>query len=314
MFQYILRRVVLLVPTLIGMSVAIFGLMHLLPGDPAIAIIGPEATQDQIEQIHREYGLDQPLVIQYFCWIRRLISGDLGRSIVFRDSVSRILLRALPVTVELAASALIIALFISIPVGIVSALKRETLLDNVIRTLSFVGACIPNFWLGIMLILLFGVRLQVLPIYGYVSISRDLLGNITHMILPATTLGTSIAAFQVRITRSCVLEVMNADYIRTAHAKGLSERKVIYVHTLKNAMITILTVVGLQLGALLGGSVLTETVFALPGLGKLVVDSVGYRDYQVVQGVVTVYALMFAVVNLLVDLLYGYLDPRIRYD
>jgi len=314
MLHYVVNRLLQIVPTLIGISILIFSFMHLLPGNPALAIMGVEATSRQIAQIEREYGLDKPLFTQYIIWIGKVLQGDLGTSIVLLDTTSHVLQRALPITFQLTSIALLISIAISIPAGILSAIKRNTWLDNLIRMTSFVGKSIPNFWFALILMLLFAVYARILPAYGYVNILRDPIEGVRHTILPALTLGTGLAALLTRMTRSCVLEELSEDYVRTARSKGLTEKRVLARHVLRNAMTTIITVIGLQFAGLLGGAVLTESIFGLPGLGKLVVDSVGYRDYQVVQGVVLVYALMVALINLAVDITYAYVDPRIRYS
>jgi len=288
-------------------------MVHLLPGDPAIAIVGPEVTPDQIRQVREEYHLDDPWLVQYLIWMKMILRGDFGVSIVENVPISKLLLARLPVTLQLTGFAMIISLLISIPAGVVSAVKKDTLSDNIARVFAFAGICIPNFWLGIMLILIFGVLFPILPVYGYVSPIHNFPEALRHLLLPSITLGTALAALVTRMTRSCLLEVLACDYVTVARAKGLPEHVVIYKHALRNAMIPVITVVGLQFGFLLGGSVLVETVFALPGIGKLVVDSIFFRDYPVVQGVVLCYALVFSLVNLLVDVLYGFLDPRIRY-
>jgi len=304
-----------LIPTLIGVSIITFLLMRLAPGDPTTAILGMKATPEKIAYINQKFGLDKPIPLQYLIWLKNLVlNGDLGNSIVENEPVLRIILRRIPVTFQLAMSSIILSLCISLPAGIVSAVKKDTWFDNFARIFAFWGISTPNFWLGLLLIIGFGVMIPVLPVYGYVGIFEDFVQGIRHMILPAITLGTALAAMVTRMTRSSLLETLNEDYVRTARAKGLKERVVISKHAVKNAMIPVATVVGLQLGYILGGSVLTETVFALPGMGRLMIRSIFKQDYPVVQGTVLVYALTFVLVNLLVDLSYAYLDPKIRLD
>ncbi|MBS3788622.1 ABC transporter permease [Candidatus Bipolaricaulota bacterium] len=313
--KYIIRRLLQLIPTLIGVSIITFLLMQLAPGGPTTAILGMKATPEKIAYINKKFGLDKPIPLQYLIWLKNLIfNGDLGNSIVENEPVLRIILRRIPVTFQLAISSLMLSLCISLPAGIVSAVKKDTWFDNVARIFAFWGISTPNFWLGLLLIIGFGVMVPVLPVYGYVGIFENFVQGVRHMILPAITLGTALAAMVTRMTRSSLLETLNEDYIRTARAKGLTERVVISKHAIKNAMIPVTTVVGLQLGYILGGSVLTETVFALPGMGRLMIRSIFKQDYPVVQGAVLVYALTFVLVNLLVDLSYAYLDPKIRLD
>jgi peptide/nickel transport system permease protein len=243
-----------------------------------------------------------------------LVHGDLGMSIAENLPVSTVILDRLPVTVQLSVAATLVSLLIALPAGVISALKKDTWMDNLARVFAFAGVALPNFWLGLLAIIVFGVVLQILPIFGYVSVFQDPWEGIRHLVLPAITLGTGLAAIVTRMTRSSLLEVLNMDYITTARSKGVPERTVTWRHALKNALIPIVTIVGLQFGYVLGGSVLTEIVFALPGLGRLMVDSIFKRDYPVVQATVLIYALIFVIVNLVVDLLYASLDPRITYD
>jgi len=314
MSKYVLRRLLLLVPTLLGVSLITFSLMHLTSGDPATAILGMDATPEKVAYVEQKYGLDKPLPLQYLLWLSKVVRGDLGTSIVHNEPVLEIILRRIPITFQLALFSMVISLAISLPAGVVSAAKKDSWFDNLARLLAFWGVSTPNFWLGLLLIIVFGVLLEVLPIFGFVSVFAHPLEGLRHMLLPAITLGTALAAMVTRMTRSSLLEVLHQDYIQTARSKGLRERIVVLKHGLKNALIPVTTVVGLQLGYILGGSVLTETVFALPGLGRLMVNSIFHRDYPVVQGSVLVYALIFVLVNLVVDVLYSYLDPRIRLN
>jgi len=314
MFKYIIRRLLQLIPTLLGVSLITFVFIHLAPGDPATAILGLEATPEKIEYIEKKYGLDKPLPIQYLVWLKSVLQGDLGRSISENQPVSKLILQRIPVTFQLAIASMLVSLLIALPAGILSAVKRDSAFDYGARIFAFIGVSVPNFWFGLLLIIVFGVTLQVLPVYGYVSVFENVWEGLRHLVLPAFTLGTSLAAIVTRMVRSSLLEVLHQDYVLTARSKGLTERRVIGVHAFRNALIPVVTIVGLQLGYILGGSVLTETVFALPGLGRLMVEAIFKRDYPLVQGAVLFYALVFVIVNLVVDVLYAYLDPRIQYQ
>jgi len=313
MLSYIVKRLLVLLLVVFGASVIIFVMSHSLPGDPATAIIGFDTTPEQVRQVTEKYHLDEPMFVQYFIWAKMALYGDFGKSIYYNSPVLHLLFSRLPVTLELALLSMIISIGIALPAGILSAVKKDTWIDNLARVYAFVGVSLPNFWLGIMLMLLFGVIWRVLPLFGYVSFQVNPLSALAHLILPAVTLGTSLAALVTRMTRSCLLEELNMDYVTVARARGLRETVVIWKHALRNAMIPIVTVVGLQFGYLLGGSVITETIFSLPGLGKLIIDSIFFRDYPVVQGAILIYTIMFSLVNLLVDFSYSLLDPRVRY-
>ncbi len=306
MVWYIVRRVLLVVPTLLGVSFAVFAMVRLIPGDPALAMAGPHATPEYVRQVRLDLGLDEPLHVQYGRFMAGLVRGDLGRSSRPRRPVAAELWDRFPNTVELTLASMFVATLFGVPAGIISATKRYSIFDSVTMLIALLGVSMPVFWLGLMLMLLFSVTLGWLP-----SVGR---GTLLHLVLPAVTLGASSMAFVARITRSSMLEVLRQDYVTTARAKGLREGWVIYRHALKNALIPVVTVMGLQLGILLGGAVLTETVFAWPGVGRLMVDSIGARDYAVVQGTVLLLAVAFVLVNLLVDLTYGFLDPRIKYN
>ncbi len=303
---YVIRRLVLVIPTLLGVSIAVFAMVRLIPGDPALAMAGPHATPQYVEQIRRDLRLDDPLHVQYYHFLSALLRGDLGSSTRTRRPVTAELWDKFPNTVELTLASLVIAAALGIPAGIISAARRYSIFDNISMLIALLGVSMPVFWLGLMLMLLFSVHLGWLP-----SVGR---GTLLHLILPALTLGASSMAFVARITRSSMLEVLKQDYVVTARAKGLRERGVVYKHALKNALIPVVTVMGLQLGILLGGAVLTETVFAWPGVGRLMVDSIQARDYPVVQGAVLLLAVSFVLVNLLVDMTYALLDPRIKYN
>jgi peptide/nickel transport system permease protein len=288
-------------------------LIHLTPGDPVQIMLGEEATPQNIAALRHELGLDQPLLVQFFAWLAHVLRGDLGRSIRSHQPVLEAILERLPVTIELTFLAMFVSLLIAIPTGIISATRRNSLSDLVTTTGALFGVSMPNFFLAILLIFVFALHLRWLPPIGFTPIAKDWVENLRGMILPAITLGAAAAAIIARLTRSSLLEVLNQDYIRTARAKGLGEQAVIYAHALKNAMIPVLTIVGLQVGALLGGAVITETIFVLPGVGQLVVDSIFRRDFPLVQGAVLFICLAHLGVNLVVDVLYGFLDPRIRY-
>ncbi len=306
MVWYFFRRLFLVIPTLVGVSIAVFAMVRLIPGDPALAMAGPHATPDYVQQIRLRLSLDEPLHVQYDRFMSGLLQGDLGRSTRTQRPVTAELWDKFPHTVELTLASLLIATAFGLPAGIISAAKRYSIFDNLSMLIALLGVSMPVFWLGLMLMLLFSVTLGWLP-----SVGR---GSLLHLILPALTLGASSMAFVARITRSSMLEVLRQDYVVTARAKGLRERRVIYEHALKNALIPVVTVMGLQLGILLGGAVLTETVFAWPGVGRLMVDSIQARDYPVVQGAVLLLAVSFVLVNLLVDMTYALLDPRIKYN
>ena len=306
MYQYILRRLLLTVPVIIGVSVIVFSLIRLLPGDPARALAGVQATPEYIEQVRERYGLNDPLYVQYGRFMAGLVTGDLGVSTFSRRPVTTEIGERFPRTLILASISLVIATVVGVSAGIVSATRRNSIFDNASMLVALVGVAAPVFWMALMLQLLFSVQLGWLPATG--------MGGVRHMVLPSITLGMASAALMARITRSSMLDVLRQDFITTARAKGLAERVVVYKHALKNALIPVVTVLGLQFGILLGGAVLTETVFAWPGVGRLLVDAILRRDYPVVQGTVMLLALLFVVINLVVDVIYAYLDPRIHYQ
>ena len=305
MLTYVGRRLLAAIPTLWGVATAVFIMARLLPGDPARVIAGLLATQDQVDRLRRQLGLDQPLPVQYAEFLGRLVRLDLGTSAHFGDSVTGEIASRLPYTAELAFAALAIALVLGVLGGAVAALRRNTAIDLAISAVSVVGISMPTYWLGLMLIVVFAVQLRVLPAAG-----ADSPGGI---VLPALTLGLLSVGLIARMTRSSLLEVLGQDYVRTARAKGVPPSRVVLVHALRNAFVPILTAVGLQLGALLGGAVVTETVFGWPGVGSLLLDSIFSRDYPMVQGLVLLFAVTYILVNLLVDLLYAAIDPRVRY-
>jgi peptide/nickel transport system permease protein len=314
MGRYVARRLASMAPVLFLVSVVIFSLIHLTPGDPVQAMLGVEASQEDIQRVRRELGLDQPLYVQYATWLGRVVRGDLGHSIRTHQPVMEAIVQRLPVTVEISLVAMTVALLISIPAGTVSAVRRNSTADATSRVLSLLGVSVPNFFLAILLIYVFSLKLRWLPPIGFVPLWDDPLGNAKSVVMPSITLGTAVAAIVTRQMRSSLLEVLSQDYIRTAWAKGLREVAILRHHALKNGLIPVVTVVGLRIGTLLGGAIITETVFALPGVGRLIVDSIFQRDFPLVQGVVLFLALTFMAVNLLVDLTYAWLDPRIRYS
>jgi peptide/nickel transport system permease protein len=313
MFAFFLRRLVTLVPTLVFVSMLIFGLQQLLPGDPAQILAGEEQNPEVIAHLREKLKLDKPLPVRYAYWVGGVLRGDLGESVRNQQPVLDLILQKLPVTLQLALMSMLIALLISIPAGVISAVRRGTFWDHGATVFALSGLSMPNFWLGIMMILLFSVQLGWLPASGYVSPFDDLSGNLAAMIMPAIVLGTSIAAVLMRHTRSSMLQVLAADYVRTARAKGLSERVVVVKHALRNALTPVITLAALELGALLSGAVLTEQVFTIPGFGKLIIDAVFNRDYAVVQGVVLVTATAYILLNLMADMAYFIFNPRLRH-
>jgi peptide/nickel transport system permease protein len=312
MLSFLGKRLVQLIPTLFFVSVLIFSLQQLLPGDPALTMAGEDRDPAVVEQIRQKYRLDQPLPVQYIYWVRGVVTGDLGESMRIHVPVRDLILQKLPVTMQLALMAMVIALGIGVTAGVVSAVKRDTVWDYAANAFALWGISTPNFWLGIMLIFLFSVKLGWLPASGYVRPSEDFWGSLAATIMPAFVLGNAIAAVLMRHTRSAMLQVLDSDYVRTARAKGLLERSVILKHAMRNALTPVITLGALELGTLLSGAVLTEQIFSIPGFGKLIVDSVFNRDYAVVQGVVLVTATTYIALNLLADMLYILVNPRLR--
>jgi peptide/nickel transport system permease protein len=309
---FLLRRLALVLPTLFFVSVLIFGLQQLLPGDPALALAGEDRDPSVVAFLRQKYHLDKPVAVRYLLWVQGVLSGDLGESIRIKRPVRDLVLEKLPVTGELAALAIVIALSIGLPMGILAAVKNDSAVDYVATMTALWGRSIPNFWLGILLILLFSVEWGLLPASGFVSPTESLSRNLATLIMPAFVLGNAIAAVMMRHTRSAMLEVLSADYVRTARAKGLSEVRVVLHHALRNALLPVITLGALEFGELLSGAVLTEQVFTIPGFGKLIVDAVFNRDYAVVQGVVLCTALAFILLNLFADLAYALVNPRLR--
>ncbi len=312
MLSFLARRIAQIVPTLIFVSLLIFSLQHLLPGDPALVMAGEERDPAVIAQIRKQYRLDRPIPVQYVYWAKGVLSGDLGESLRIKMPVRDLILQKLPVTLQLASMAIMIAFLIGIPAGIISAVKQGTAWDYGANLFALWGISTPNFWLGIMLIFLFSIKLGWLPASGYVPLSEDWRASLAATIMPAFVLGNAIAAILMRHTRSAMLQVLHSDYIRTARAKGISERQVILRHALRNALTPVITLGALELGTLLSGAVLTEQVFSVPGFGKLIVDAVFNRDYAVVQGVVLVTATVYITLNLIADIAYMLVNPRLR--
>ena len=312
MLQFLVRRLGAIIPTLIFVSMLIFGLQQLLPGDPAIAMAGEDHDPDAIAYLRAKFHLDDPLPVRYGYWLKGVLHGDLGDSVRIQRPVTELIAEKLPVTLELATLAMIIALGIGVTAGVVSAVYKDTAWDYAANLFALWGISMPNFWLGILLILLFAVHLGWLPASGYVSPFEDLKANLESMIMPAFVLGNAFAAVLMRHTRSAMLQVLSSDYVRTARAKGLPQRSVVLRHALRNALTPVITLGALQLGELLSGAVLTEQVFSIPGFGKLVVDAVFNRDYSVVQGVVLFTATVYIALNLLADIAYFLANPKMR--
>ena len=307
MNQYIMRRVALAIPLILVVITIVFLMLRLgLPGDPAQIMAGDRATPELIEQIRKNLGLDRSIPEQYLIFLGNAVQGDLGRSVKFREPVVGVIMKAFPYTLILTFTSVTVGTFFGILFGMITALKRATWIDNFATVIVVFFYSIPTFWLGLMLILIFSVGLRILPVQGA--------GTPQHFILPTLNLAVGQVALIARLTRSGMIEVLNADYIRTARAKGLSERTVVIRHTLKNVLIPIVTVVGLSFGALLGGAIITESIFGLPGVGSLAIDAIHNRDYPMIQGTVLLVAITFIFVNLLVDILYAFIDPRIHYE
>ena len=309
---YITRRLIALVPTLFFVSILIFSLQQVLPGDPALALAGEDHDPAAVAAIRAKYHLDRPMVVQYRIWLGKVLRGDFGESLRSRIPVSELLASKLPVTIELAVCSMLVALLLGLPAGVISATRKGTPLDFTANLVALSGLSVPHFWLGIMLILLFAVRLGWLPASGYASPWEDPLRNLTTLLLPSIVLGTGVAGVMMRHTRSAMMQTLDADYVRTARAKSVPERLVVLKHALRNALIPIITLGAIEFGRLLSGAVLTEQIFNIPGFGKLLVDGVFNRDYAVVQAVVLVSAALYVLLNLLADVLYFVANPRMR--
>jgi peptide/nickel transport system permease protein len=306
MLQYVVKRLLSTIPVLLGISLLLFFMLRMLPGDPAQVLAGQMASVEDVKLIRHQLGLDRPIIVQYGLFLSRLVRFDLGRSARTQNPVIREVWARLPNTVLLAVAAITLACLFGIPAGIIAAVRPYTWIDYLFTSMALFGISMPVFWLGLMLVVIFSVVLQWLPAGGT--------GSWKHMILPSFTLAAFVVAFITRMTRASMIEVLSQDYTTTARSKGLKEQVVIMKHALKNALIPIITVVGLQFGLLLGGAVLTETVFAWPGIGRLIVDSILARDYPVIQGTILIFGLLYILVNLFVDMIYAFIDPRIRYD
>lgn len=303
MFAFLIRRILQTIPVLFGITIVVFLIMQMVPGDPALLIAGEGATDEQLEQIRQQLGLDQPLTVQYFDYIKNVLQGDLGVSLRSNRAVSDEIMTRLPITLELAFWSILLSIVVGLIAGIITATNHRSFKDIGIMIAALIGVSLPNFWLGIMLILMLSVKFQIFPVSGW--------GSFSHLVLPVITLGTSGAAIIARMTRSSMLEVIRQDYIRTAQAKGVKQKYVTYKHALKNALIPVITVVGLQFGTLLGGAVLTESVFAINGLGRMIVEAIRMRDFPLVQGSILVVSILFVAVNFLVDLSYRFVNKKV---
>jgi ABC-type dipeptide/oligopeptide/nickel transport system permease component len=306
MFRYLIRRLVLTIPVLLGVATLVFALIHFIPGDPAAAMLGEGATQEEINQLRERLGLNRPLIVQYGSFLQGLLRGDLGVSLRNDQPVTQQILERMPATAELAFASMAVAVLIAIPLGIIAAVWRGTAIDFSAMTLSLVGISVPNFWLGPLLAIVFAVELGWLPVGGR--------GTLAHLVLPAATLGAALAAILARMTRASLLEELREPYVLAARAKGVSRSRAILRHAFRNSLIPIVTILGLQFGVVLTGAVITETIFAWPGIGRLLIQSISFRDYPLVQGCVLLIAVTYVGVNLITDLTYSFLDPRIRVD
>jgi len=313
MTKYLLNRLIATLPVLLGISFFTFALVRLVPGDPVQIMLGPEVMGNAAAEIRKIYGLDRPWFVQYAEWLLNVLRGDLGLSIRTGLPITESIWQRLPATLELTLISLVIGLVIGIPLAIIAAQNRSRFMDGFLSALVLFGISMPGFWLATLLVLLFSLNLRWLPSIGYTPILENPLDNLRGMVLPALSLGVAFGATTMRFTRSSLLEVFNQEYIRTARAKGLREKLVVYRHALKNAMIPVITVTGIQVGRLLGGTVIIEQIFALPGIGRYVFDAISQRDYPVIQGTVLFFTIVFIVINLSVDFLYGALDPRIKF-
>jgi len=311
---YITKRLLSLIPVLAVVTIAIFLIIHITPGNPAAAILGMEASQEEIEQLNQDLGLDRPILEQYTSWVANVFKGDLGDSIFMNQPVSEAIAEHITPTLSLAILAQVIAILLAIPFGIIAAYKRGSIADYTLMGISLLGMALPSFLLGLFLMLFVGVKLQWLPVAGYEPLSSGLWEHMKYLILPGVSLGTIQAALITRMTRSSMLEVLNLNFIKTARSKGLHEMKVLFKHAFRSAFLPILTVIGQTFGTLVTGAVVVEAIFNIPGLGQLILNSIARRDFVVIQGVVLVVTLMYVTINLIIDLLYGAVDPRVRLD
>jgi ABC-type dipeptide/oligopeptide/nickel transport system permease component len=306
MGRYLARRLLLTIPVLLGVATLVFSLIHLIPGDPAQAMLGEAAPQADVEELRQRLGLDRPLIEQYGTFLRGLAKGDLGTSLRTGLPVTDQIVERMPATFELAAAAMLVAISFALPLGIIAAVRRGTAVDHAAMTISLAGVSIPNFWLGPLLAIVFAVQLGWLPVSGR--------GTWAHLVLPAISLGAALAAILARMTRATMLEELREQYVQAARARGVSKARAVLRHAFRNSLIPVVTLLGLQFGAVLTGAVITETIFAWPGIGRLLIQSIGFRDYPLVQGCILLIALTYVAVNLVTDMLYGVLDPRIRYE
>ena len=306
MLRYFIRRVLLAIPVLLGVATLVFSLIHLVPGDPAQAMLGDGAAPQDIAELRANLGLDRPLFEQYVAFLRNAVTGDLGNSFRTGQPVTTMIIERVPATAELAIASMLVAIAIAIPLGVIAAVWRGTAIDYSAMTFALAGVSIPNFWLGPLLAIVFAVELGWLPVSGR--------GTLAHLVLPAISLGLALAAILARMTRASLLDELNELYVRAARARGVSNTAAITAHALRNSMVPLLTIIALQFGAVLTGAVITETIFAWPGIGRLLIQSIGFRDYPMVQGCILLIAVTYVTVNLLTDLMYGVLDPRIRYE
>ncbi len=306
MKAYLVRRLLILLPVLLGVITLIFSLIHIIPGDPVVAMLGEQASNADVQDLREKLKLNEPLHMQYLLYLKCLIKGDLGTSLITEEPVLHIILKHYPATIELALVSIVIAIALSLPLGIISATHKNKPVDHLSRLLALLGLSMPNFWLGPMLIIIFSLKLNFFPVSGP--------GGLDHLILPAVTLGTAMAAFLTRMIRSSMLEELSKDYIRTARAKGLSKWRIIYKHALKNALIPVLTIVGLQLGILLTGAIITETIFSWPGIGRMTIQAIHQRNYPLVQGAILFISANYIFINTITDIAYAWLNPRIRFQ
>jgi len=308
--KYILRRLIQMIPVLLGITVIVFLLMHLIPGDPALLMAGDHAPDSVVAQVRHAYGLDKPLWLQYFYFMKNVFQFNLGQSLTYHIPVSTLIRERLPVSLSVVLFTIVITSVVSLPLGILAALKKDSLLDNIVRSTLMVTMVMPTFWTGIIFIIILSVKFGLFPVSGY---GTGFFGHVKHLFLPSLTISLSLAPILIRALRTNILETMRSDYTRTARAKGLAERTVITIHVMRNALIPWLTLLGLSVGSLMGGTVITEKVFALPGAGALMIDSITARDYPVVQAATLIFAIMVILVNLSTDIVYSFIDPRIRY-
>lgn len=313
MISYIIRRLLIAVPVLFGISLISFFLVRLVPGDTVTALLGMNYTEEQAALLREKYGLDRPLILQYVIWLFNVLQGDFGYSSFANKPVLAAIIERLPVTLELTVCSVLFALFIAIPLGTIASIRRNGIADYSVSFLGMLGISVPNFWLGTMMILLFSLHLGWLPSGDFVPLTESVWGNVKSMLMPAVALGMAVSAVVMRMTRSSMLEVVGQEYIKMAKAKGVSNTRLIIRHALKNALIPVVTVIGIQTGYLLGGSVVIEQIFSLPGIGRLALQAITNRDYALLQGTILFIASSFVLINLLVDILYAFLNPRIRY-